>query len=726
MLPRTSSAIPIVDPGSRTATPTKKATTPPPTAPKSPPESPSASKSLGVHAPVFVPRFTTAPEAVSQVSTPQPQETTEDPFSASYHHVQYEPSAYTPYYAPLLPPYALEPLDFHNYHPNTPRHGVSRQHFMTPDLRDELHRKQDALYQAPYGHPTPPLPDEVNAYHSLALLEPAPSQNFMGGFTTSVYRAVNNRDGNTYVLYRVENCRLPHDSALTTIEAWSNVPHPSIVRPHEAFTTRAFNDQSLVVVYEYHPLARTLQAQHLAPSTPPGPNARSPQSSPAKSRTFSPARGNFTPPHFGPGSPASQFAGSPPFNSPAFPQSAFGSPNAQSYGFPQSFSGYSFQTPASRANSLPPSASIAQALSQSASFNSFAGPFSPQSQFSPQMHPRTSTQGSTVPFSQQMGTQPLDERMLWTYLLQLANAVRVVHGRGMAFRCLDAKRVLVTGVGRVRINTVGLIDIMTYDGQPTPEMYLQEDLVSLGSLLLQLVCGTSNLSQFSSQPPTTQSPSARRHANNAGNNLVNQQNLASAQALTRFSPLLRQAVVWLVTPAVGKTIEHLFKEISPAIIGAEMDAMLEDVWELLFVLAPVQECYRPNPVNDATNALHFFSQTDMLESELSRELENGRLVRLLCKFGFINERPEFDHDPRWAETGDRYIIKLFRDHVFHQVDARGKPVLNLTHVFVNLNKLDAGSEERLMLVSRDERNCLVVSYKEIKTCIENAYRDLAK
>ena len=24
-----------------------------------------------------------------------------------------------------------------------------------------------------------------------------------------------------------------------------------------------------------------------------------------------------------------------------------------------------------------------------------------------------------------------------------------------------------------------------------------------------------------------------------------------------------------------------------------------------------------------------------------RELENGRLVRLLCKFGFINERPEY-------------------------------------------------------------------------------------
>lgn len=31
---------------------------------------------------------------------------------------------------------------------------------------------------------------------------------------------------------------------------------------------------------------------------------------------------------------------------------------------------------------------------------------------------------------------------------------------------------------------------------------------------------------------------------------------------------------------------------------------------------------------------------DTLEAELMRELENGRLVRLLTKFGFINERPE--------------------------------------------------------------------------------------
>lgn len=40
-------------------------------------------------------------------------------------------------------------------------------------------------------------------------------------------------------------------------------------------------------------------------------------------------------------------------------------------------------------------------------------------------------------------------------------------------------------------------------------------------------------------------------------------------------------------------------------------------------------------------AHYFLSANDRLETELGSELENGRLVRLLCKFGFINERPEY-------------------------------------------------------------------------------------
>lgn len=54
----------------------------------------------------------------------------------------------------------------------------------------------------------------------------------------------------------------------------------------------------------------------------------------------------------------------------------------------------------------------------------------------------------------------------------------------------------------------------------------------------------------------------------------------------------------------------------------------------------------------------------------------------------------FDMDPSWSETGDRYIIKLFRDYVFHQVDENGTPVIDMVHVLTCLNK-----------VSGDGRSC---------------------
>jgi PAB-dependent poly(A)-specific ribonuclease subunit 3 len=44
-------------------------------------------------------------------------------------------------------------------------------------------------------------------------------------------------------------------------------------------------------------------------------------------------------------------------------------------------------------------------------------------------------------------------------------------------------------------------------------------------------------------------------------------------------------------------------------------------------------------------------------------------------------------DPRWSETGDRYIIKLFRDYVYHQVDENGVPVVDMAHVLTCLNKV---------------------------------------
>jgi len=44
-------------------------------------------------------------------------------------------------------------------------------------------------------------------------------------------------------------------------------------------------------------------------------------------------------------------------------------------------------------------------------------------------------------------------------------------------------------------------------------------------------------------------------------------------------------------------------------------------------------------------------------------------------------------DASWSETGDRYLLKLFRDYLFHQVNADGMPWIDIAHVVQCLNKV---------------------------------------
>ena len=83
--------------------------------------------------------------------------------------------------------------------------------------------------------------------------------------------------------------------------------------------------------------------------------------------------------------------------------------------------------------------------------------------------------------------------------------------------------------------------------------------------------------------------------------------------------------------------------------------------------------------------------------------------------GFVNQRPEYEQDPQWDATGEKYCLELFRDYVFHQVDNMGEPVVDLAHVLACLNKLDAGTDEKIMLVSRNEQSCIITAYKEVRT-----------
>lgn len=47
--------------------------------------------------------------------------------------------------------------------------------------------------------------------------------------------------------------------------------------------------------------------------------------------------------------------------------------------------------------------------------------------------------------------------------------------------------------------------------------------------------------------------------------------------------------------------------------------------------------------------------TDAVTAELAKELQNGRLLRLLVKLSTVTERPEHDSQPQWSETGVHVI-----------------------------------------------------------------------
>lgn len=274
--------------------------------------------------------------------------------------------------------------------------------------------------------------------------------------------------------------------------------------------------------------------------------------------------------------------------------------------------------------------------------------------------------------------QPIPERIIWSYVIQIANALKAVHTAGLAVRCLDATKILITGKNRIRVNGVGILDVLAFDNQTPMPLFQQEDLLNFGQLILALCSDYV-------QPG---------------------QHIASSLEIIgrTYSPDLKNLVAYLLgKPTALKTIDEVLRLAGPRILN-ELDALQ--------------------------------SYNDVLESDLGAEIENGRIARMLIKLGFINERPEFDMDPQWSESGDRYVLKLFRDYVFHQVSPDRKPVLDLSHVLTTLNKvsysntaelteqLDAGarSREKVMLVSRDSQSCLVVEYRDIYKCIESAYK----
>ena len=80
------------------------------------------------------------------------------------------------------------------------------------------------------------------------------------------------------------------------------------------------------------------------------------------------------------------------------------------------------------------------------------------------------------------------EVSLWAYICQLVTALRAIHALGLACRVMHPLRVLWTSQNRVRVNCVGVIDVLEAESAKSIEDAQREDIFNLGRLILALAC----------------------------------------------------------------------------------------------------------------------------------------------------------------------------------------------------------------------------------------------
>lgn len=273
---------------------------------------------------------------------------------------------------------------------------------------------------------------------------------------------------------------------------------------------------------------------------------------------------------------------------------------------------------------------------------------------------------------------PITEDLLWTYIIQLTNALIAIHKAGLnAGSSISLSKILVTNKNRIRLGAVCVDDILEYEaiesrkeevGSEAAIHTLQVgDIIRLGRVITELASAYLPVSLRSGPVEATLS------------------SLRSASSVPFSEELLN-------TLEVLNSVEGEFD-----LLNFYSHYLSERTLNLL------------NGLQDLT---------DYYESQLLSEVENGRLFRLMAKINYVVDRGSQETEL----NGSLLVIKLFRDFVFQTYDEFGKPIADLSKVLTNLNKLDVGVDEKLLLISREEDSCIIVSYKEVKDIIDSTFR----
>ena len=73
----------------------------------------------------------------------------------------------------------------------------------------------------------------------------------------------------------------------------------------------------------------------------------------------------------------------------------------------------------------------------------------------------------------------LSEALIWSYIIQISAAIRSVHSAKLAVRSLDPSKILMVDKTRLRLNCLGIVDVLSSD--PNQQLSLPQSQVCSGS-----------------------------------------------------------------------------------------------------------------------------------------------------------------------------------------------------------------------------------------------------